>query len=1154
MLYSITYNMNGGTPQISPSSAYAGASYQISSTVPTKTGYSFLTWSMAIGGVSSNYSPGQTITMPAQNIVFIAVWGNLYQITYSATTATGGTVPVDSNYYGIGASITLKYNTGSLIRTGYVFVGWQYNSVRYAEGSTITLVFGQYTVYAVWSEIYTVEYDGNGNTGGTAPVDSNQYYVALNGSVYSYTVLSRGDIVKSGYYFIGWAFSASATAPDRYEGQSYTASNNVTLYAVWVGDTTISVIAYPTDGGTVSGGGTYTPGDTVTVSASANAGYSFDGWYDGSVLVSEDATYIFTAVESKTLTAHFLNLSKLEISADRTLVYVDVGFTEIVNITTNIVGTVFTVAEGPSSVTVDASGVVSILGICPAGYYRVQIMAVAGVYVESVQIDVFVNTPSLPAISGRERVTIFNSAGGYVSFSDQGALSLASFSEVRYEEDAPRKATVQITNDWMIASKNIRSPYFDGWSDDYIGPVVEGMQIVIDKYDNIVGQQIRVFNDTINKISASGIFVTITAYDSLLSLSEYRSPYILYGSYVEEQSYDLNIVGSDYDYTMIADVNTLIGASLIDTVMDEASYSGTPDSMNTIMWAFCFDSSHGPSNAGGIHKIRKLRAHIIETANLSYRVKIYGGDSMLGGPLGTPVFESEWHTGTSGNVIDYAWDCDYVVHPGAYLYYAIEVVNSTMPTQSIYYGTSSKFESNDFWVYNYGGLSTGWKKVGVSVNPGNTIWPTVEVEYEDAPRSIDISTVTISGTNIIVVPDAIAINPSAYESAIAIIARFFSSNRPASMMVADLIRRAGLYTDGLAAPTKILTYYDTSSYDYLSCIQDLMGAAADDGVHQGSLMTVQASITYPRMILCAYKHKTTDAYDIAITTDPFGVDLKIVKAHSLQKTFETEVSRPTILSELDSGAPIALQTDDLLYGSASLESRLGYRTISIITDSTLQTHAALAISAEAIIKKNHRNTLEGQAILTRIAPSLWSMDGDAYGSGKVVSIDVPQYGAKVNGITRIMTIAGYNTTLNLDNVRLDNRSILNQSVSRGQDAQTYSIASLPSSAYVFVRLDDVISSNVDDYVSIRIIDADDNDVSTSSVIRITTDNASPDVSGGYVHVSALYDLSPTGYATTSPIKYVEVNTITETYYVMVMEPVYAWPSQYVHVSVRGRRT
>ena len=62
------------------------------------------------------------------------------------------------------------------------------------------------TLYAKWSvNDYTLKYDGNTNTGGTAPVDAS--------SPYDYdtevTVLSKGSLVKTGYTFAGWNTAAN---------------------------------------------------------------------------------------------------------------------------------------------------------------------------------------------------------------------------------------------------------------------------------------------------------------------------------------------------------------------------------------------------------------------------------------------------------------------------------------------------------------------------------------------------------------------------------------------------------------------------------------------------------------------------------------------------------------------------------------------------------------------------------------------------------------------------------------------------------------------------------------------------------------------------------------------------------------------------------
>lgn len=67
----------------------------------------------------------------------------------------------------------------------------------------------------------------------------------------------------------------------------------------------IKVQASDDAGGTVSGKGVYKNGDKVTVTATVNAGYTFEGWQEGEDIVSTNATYTFDAGGDRTLTAQF---------------------------------------------------------------------------------------------------------------------------------------------------------------------------------------------------------------------------------------------------------------------------------------------------------------------------------------------------------------------------------------------------------------------------------------------------------------------------------------------------------------------------------------------------------------------------------------------------------------------------------------------------------------------------------------------------------------------------------------------------------------------------------------------------------------------------------------------------------------------------------
>ena len=68
---------------------------------------------------------------------------------------------------------------------------------------------------------------------------------------------------------------------------------------------TIAVSANPSNAGNVTGGGTYTQGTSVTVSATANSGYTFTNWTENGNVVSTNSNYTFSATANRTLVANF---------------------------------------------------------------------------------------------------------------------------------------------------------------------------------------------------------------------------------------------------------------------------------------------------------------------------------------------------------------------------------------------------------------------------------------------------------------------------------------------------------------------------------------------------------------------------------------------------------------------------------------------------------------------------------------------------------------------------------------------------------------------------------------------------------------------------------------------------------------------------------
>lgn len=88
---------------------------------------------------------------------------------------------------------------------------------------------------------------------------------------------------------------------------------------------TISVNASPSAGGSVSGGGTYTSGSVITLTATANSGYYFSKWSNGSTSSSINVT----VTSSTTYTAYFTKESPTGIIDTRRIGNYAVGLTYI---------------------------------------------------------------------------------------------------------------------------------------------------------------------------------------------------------------------------------------------------------------------------------------------------------------------------------------------------------------------------------------------------------------------------------------------------------------------------------------------------------------------------------------------------------------------------------------------------------------------------------------------------------------------------------------------------------------------------------------------------------------------------------------------------------------------------------------------------------
>ena len=132
-----------------------------------------------------------------------------------------------------------------------------------------------------------------------------------------------GSNVKTFIFGDGWA-NASLPSAGSEKGAFYadsqisttvTGATEKLLNYDWASDNrivnglkpqTYTVTANAETGGTVSGGGEVADGGNITLTATANEGYTFDGWYDGDTKVCDTAEFVVTNVTAdKTYTAKF---------------------------------------------------------------------------------------------------------------------------------------------------------------------------------------------------------------------------------------------------------------------------------------------------------------------------------------------------------------------------------------------------------------------------------------------------------------------------------------------------------------------------------------------------------------------------------------------------------------------------------------------------------------------------------------------------------------------------------------------------------------------------------------------------------------------------------------------------------------------------------
>lgn len=240
----------------------------------------------AFDGVNPDVSKNYIFTIAAagEELPPTNVLDTVEQPLFSGVTTGDGS-------YAVGAEATVTATPYA----GYAFANWTDNGKVVSTVPTYTRVMDvNHSLVAHFVPVWTISTSAVPMLGGTTTGDG---VVSDGGNA---TVVATAN---AGYSFVNW--TEGGVEVSRSATYTFVAMGDRVLVANFTAGVVINTSAAPVAGGTTSGGGAANVGASVTVVATASAGYSFVNWTENGTQVSTSASYTFTASVSRALVANF---------------------------------------------------------------------------------------------------------------------------------------------------------------------------------------------------------------------------------------------------------------------------------------------------------------------------------------------------------------------------------------------------------------------------------------------------------------------------------------------------------------------------------------------------------------------------------------------------------------------------------------------------------------------------------------------------------------------------------------------------------------------------------------------------------------------------------------------------------------------------------
>ncbi|MBT8036274.1 MAG: InlB B-repeat-containing protein [Verrucomicrobiae bacterium] len=212
--YTVSFDKQGGSGGSNSVVATYGSAMP-SATVPTRVGYTFSGYYTGTNGSGTQYYTAGMASANnwgiASNTTLYAYWtGSTYTVTFNKQSGTGGSNSVVATYGSAMPAGTAPTRTGYAFGgyyTGADGAGTQYYTDAMASANNWNIASAT-TLYAKWTQAYTVDFQTDGTTGSTLSGSTAQVVVA-GGDCNAVTANAPAN-----HYFVNWTQSGSAYSTD----------------------------------------------------------------------------------------------------------------------------------------------------------------------------------------------------------------------------------------------------------------------------------------------------------------------------------------------------------------------------------------------------------------------------------------------------------------------------------------------------------------------------------------------------------------------------------------------------------------------------------------------------------------------------------------------------------------------------------------------------------------------------------------------------------------------------------------------------------------------------------------------------------------------------------------------------------------------------